>query len=252
MMDAVERAAQYLVEARRARRSGARLPEDCRPRDVQSALAVQSRVGELLGGSIGGWKCSAPSGERVMAAPIYASDLHTGSRCPVLSTGHTASIEPEIAFVLARDLPPRAQPYTESEVRAAIGEARLVLELIGSRYAEPKEAEFLEKLADSLSNQGLYLGPVIPGGVTPEMGSFPVSMEASGGAFFAVQGKHPDGHPLVAMHWLVNFLSGRGQGLSARAVITTGSYAGVVEAPVGEPLRIVFGDIGVIEVELVA
>jgi 2-keto-4-pentenoate hydratase len=58
----------------------------------------------------------------------------------------------------------------------------------------------------------------------------------------------------VALHWLANFLPGRGQGLKSGEVITTGSYAGVVEAPVGEPLRIVFGNmgnIGVIELQLV-
>jgi fumarylacetoacetase-like protein len=252
MNDAVERAAQYLAELRRGRRAGPRLPEDCRPRDLESALAVQSRVGQLLGGSIGGWKCSAPTGDRIIAAPIYASDIHNGPRCPVEATGATASIEPEIAYVLARDLPSRKAPYTEQEVRAAIGEARLVLELIQSRYTDSKAAEFLEKLADSLSNLGLYLGPVIPGGVTPEMGAFPISMQAKGASFFKREGKHPDGHPFAALYWLVNFLSKRGQGLKAGDVITTGSYAGVVEAPVGEPLRIMFGDIGVIEVELVA
>src|SRR4051794_12211902 len=197
MTEAVERAAQYLADLRRGRRAGPRLPEDCRPRDAESALAVQFRVGQLLGGSIGGWKCSASSGERVIAAPIYVSDIHTGPRCPVSTTGPTASIEPEIAFVMARDLPPREQPYSESEVRAAIGEARLVLELIASRYNDPKEAEFFEKLADSLSNLGLYLGPVIPGGDSPAMGRFPISMEAGGKPFFTGEGKHPDGNPMV-------------------------------------------------------
>jgi 2-keto-4-pentenoate hydratase len=251
MNEAVERAAQYLAELRRGRRTGPRLPEDCRPRNAESALALQSRVGQLLGGSVGGWKCSAPSGDRIVAAPIYAADIHTGSRCPVATASPAASIEPEIAYVLAHDLPPREAPYTESEVRASIGEARLVLELIGSRYTHPKEADFFEKLADSLSNVGLYVGPVIAGGVTPEMGTLPISMEARGRVFFTEQGKHPDGHPFVPLHWLVNFLSRRGQRLKAGEVVTTGSYAGVVEAPVGEPLRIVFGNIGIIEVELV-
>jgi len=252
MKEAAERAAQYLAQLQRERRAGPRLPEDCRPRDVESALAVQSRVGQLMGGSIGGWKCSAPSGERVVAAPIYASDIHTGPRCPVSTAGTTASVEPEIAYVMSRNLPPRDRPYAEAEVREAIGEARLVLGLIGSRYTDPKAAEFFEKLADSLSNLGLYLGPVIPGGTTPEMGAFPISMDAGGTRFFDGKGKHPDGHPFVPLHWLVNFLSARGQGLKAGEVITTGSYAGVVEAPVGQPLRIVFGNVGVIEVQLVA
>src|SRR5687767_612612 len=248
MNEADERAAQYLATARRSRQAGPRLPEDRRPRSLESVLAIQSRIGELLGETIGGWKCSAPSGSKILAAPLYASHIYTGPRCPVLS----GSIEPEIAFVLARDLPARDRPYTDAEVEGAIGEARLVLELIASRYAQPKEAEFLEKLADHASNQGLYLGPAIPGGVTPEMGSFPISIEAHGESIFTVEGKHPDGHPLVPLRWLANFLAGRGKGLAAGMVITTGSYAGVIDVPVGEPLRIVFGEIGVIEVELQA
>src|SRR6185295_15814954 len=198
MNDAIRAAAEYLVAARRERRTIPRLPEECRPRDIDAAFAFQARVGQLLGESVGGWKCSAPSPGKVVAAPIYASNLYKGSPCPVVSTNGTAQIEPEIAFVLAKDLPAREAPYTEAEIDAAIGEARLVLELISSRYSEPKNADFPEKLADALSNQGLYLGPVIPGGVTPEMGSFAISVEMDKTSQ-AYHGRHPDGHPLVPL-----------------------------------------------------
>jgi len=42
--------------------------------------------------------------------------------------------------VLGRDLKRRAQPYSDSDVRSAIRETRLVLELIGCRYADPRLA----------------------------------------------------------------------------------------------------------------
>jgi len=245
MNQALEQAAQYLVTARR---NGAapRLAEENRPLDLDSALAIQSRVGELLGESIGGWKCSAPSGDRIVVAPIWRSFIHSGPKCPALS----GSIEPEIAFVMAQDLPPRDRPYSEEEVRAAIGETRLVLELIGSRFQQPKEASFLEKLADSASNQGLYLGPVVEGGPTHGMSQFPIVIESRGKNIFEVEGKHPDEHPFVPLLWLANFLPSKGRHLRTGEVVTTGSYAGVIEVPTGDQLRVVFGNFGAIDVLL--
>ncbi len=71
-----ESAAQFLAAARRAGRAGPRLPEASRPADLESALAIQRRVGELLGKDIGGWKCSVPSPERpILAAPIFADAI---------------------------------------------------------------------------------------------------------------------------------------------------------------------------------
>ena len=247
MTNAIESAAQHLAASRRKRRPGPRLPEDLRPRDVESSLAIQRRVGEMMGEATGGWKCGAPSGGRTLVAPIFRSSIHTGAQCHVAVINGRASIEPEIAFFLARDLPARATPYSEDEVRTAIGETRLALEILGSRYAESKDAEYLEKLADSLSNQGLYLGPAVRGGVAAELSTFPIAIDG----VFSGQGRHPDGHPMVPLHWLANFLSSRGEGLRAGDAITTGSYAGALDAPSSGPLRAVFGDLGEISVELV-
>src|SRR5580658_10159670 len=113
------------MTARRARRPGERIPELCRPADCAGALSIQRRVSELIGEQIGGWKASVPPPGIINLAPIYASTIYTASPCPVLTSGLTMSIEPEVAFVLGRDLGPRSTPYTESEVRSAISETRL-------------------------------------------------------------------------------------------------------------------------------
>jgi 2-keto-4-pentenoate hydratase len=76
----------------------------------------------------------------------------------VWSDQQCARIEPELAFILGRDLPARAESYTVAEIDAAIQETRLALELIGTRYSDPDAATFAEHLADGLFNQGLYLG----------------------------------------------------------------------------------------------
>src|SRR4030095_12488453 len=101
-----EAAAQFLVAARKSGRPGARLPEGLRPPDLESALAIQHRVVELLGQAVGGWKCSLPSEERpINAAPILASTIFRHSPCTIVAAGATAKIEPEVAFVMAQDLP---------------------------------------------------------------------------------------------------------------------------------------------------
>jgi 2-keto-4-pentenoate hydratase len=228
------------------------LPESCRPTDFDAAFAIQRRVAEMLGQDIGGWKCSVPaSAGQLNVARILAPTIVRTSPCAVVATGQSAKIEPEVAFVMGRDLPRRATAYSEGEVRGAIGETRLVLELIGARYADPAAASWHELTADSMQNQGLFVGPLVPGGLTAALAAFPVTVGGAHGVLSTHAGRHGDGHPLRPLYWLANFLAARGEGLRAGQVVTTGSYAGAIEVPLGEPLTVTFGDLGVIAIRLV-
>jgi 2-keto-4-pentenoate hydratase len=246
----VEIAAQHLMAARRARRPGNRLPVECRPADCDGALAIQRRVTELIGEPIAGWKCGPPLPGRINLAPIMGPTIFWESspsnNCPVFTEEPTMGIEPEVAFVLGCDLAPRAAPYTESEVRSAIAETRLVLELLRGRYADLAAVSFEEKLADSLTNQGLFVGPVVEEGLGRKLDGFPVTVEG-----VVHEGRHPAGHPLAPLYWLANYLSAHGEGLVRGQIVTTGSYCGVLELAVGVPLRIEFGGLGVLSVEFI-
>ncbi|HKW82019.1 MAG TPA: 2-keto-4-pentenoate hydratase [Casimicrobiaceae bacterium] len=250
-------AARHLVAARSSRRPGARLPESCRPADDETAIAIQRRVGEILELGIGGWKCSLPTPERRLpAAPIFAPTIRSLSPCPVIASGDTAQVEPEIAFVIARDLPPRATPYGEGEVRAAIAEARLVLELMGSRYADRSVITFPELLADSIANQGLFVGPVLSNPLGLSLEAFPIAIDGGHGTMIRKDGRHPDGHPLKPLYWLANFLAGGGYGegvwLRAKTVVTTGSYCGAVDVPLASALSVRYGEFGALDVQFSA
>jgi 2-keto-4-pentenoate hydratase len=245
MDTAADSAARFLVAARRARRAGERIPEACRPGDVDAALAIQSRVSELLALPIGGWKCSVPTPPRpVPMAPIYAPTIVHASPCPILPIAGKARIEPEIAFVIGRDLTRRDAPYSEAEVRAAIREPRLVLELIGPRYADPTAATFPEQLADAIANQGLYVGPAVPGALDHALAAIPIAIDVAGKRMHEVEGKHPDGHPLRPLVWLATYLAQRGESLRAGQIVTTGSYCGVVDVPLATPIVVNFGGLG--------
>ncbi len=211
----------------------------------------------MLGLAIGGWKCSVPTPERkIPAAAIFAPTIVSVGPCPITPIAGKARVEPEIAFVLARDLPARATPYDEADVRAAIGEARLVLELMGPRYADPAAITFAELLADSIANQGLFVGPVLSNTVGLSLDAFPVVIDGDDGTLLTREGKHPDGHPLKPLYWLANFLAGGGYGegvwLKAGQIVTTGSYCGAVDVPLETALIVRYGDFGTLNVQFSA
>jgi 2-keto-4-pentenoate hydratase len=251
--EAIADAAQVLATARRAGTTIDRLPEALRPATPQDALAIQRRVTALLGVAVGGWKCSVPNAARpIVAAPIHAPDITSTSPCAMPVHNGIARIEPEVAFVVGRDLPPRAHPYTDDEIRAAIREARLVLELVNARYADSAAVTYPELLADDVANHGLFLGPAIGNGSDPALASFMVRVESDTGVILEREGRHPDRHPLLPFLWLANFLATHEGGLRAGQIVTTGSYVGLVEVPSGRPLTIRFGGFGSLALTLVA
>jgi 2-keto-4-pentenoate hydratase len=227
-MNPIDEAAHYLTDLRRARRRGDRIPEAYRPADIETALAIQDRVSELLAEAIGGWKCSVPKPGRFLLGPIYASTIHRTSECPILPRDGVALIEPEIAFLIGDD--------------GGIAATHLVIELLGSRYEHHGEVTFPEALADGFNGQGLLIGPKIDRPNGDWMSAFPISIPG----VFEGEGRHPDGHPLNPLRWLQGYRPPRpGQ------IVTTGSYAGVIKAPMNTPLQIRFGDISEIGVTFV-
>ena len=246
-----EAAAQFLAAARKSGVPGARLSEDIRPADLDSALVIQRRIVAILGQTIGGWKCSVPSDARpILAAPIFASSIHRTSPCTIVATGDIARIEPEVAFVMGRDLPQRATPYSEVEIRSAIAEPRLVLELLDTRYIQPGVVSWPEMMADCVQNQGLFVGPTFAEGLDAQLRKMVVTVRGESGVLSTHDGHHGDGHPLNPLYWLANFLAGRGEGLRAGQIVTTGSYAGAIEVPIGQPLTVTYGELGQVAIEL--
>jgi 2-keto-4-pentenoate hydratase len=240
-------AATVLAARRQKGETGPRLPESLRPADVDAALAIQSLVIGQLGDHVGGWKCGLSPENPVIMAPIPAGGIHASSPCPVWASAGQARVEPELAFVLARDLPPRDTPYTPDEVDAAVAGIHLALELIGSRYADPAAATVAEHLADGLLNQGMLIGPRIATLTTPP-GTIAIHVRIDGVRDFTLDGKHPNADPRAPLHWLAEFLRSRGEGLQAGQAVITGSYAGSFELPVGEDISIRFGDLGTLAV----
>jgi len=244
-------AARFLIAARQSGIAGPRLPAECRPQSLGQAFAVQQRTAELLRAtrqdSIAAWKSALPSPEKTVVAPIYASGTADAAAGPVASSTDVVRIEPEIAFQLARDLPPRDTPYTEAEIDAAVGDARLALEVLGCRYASPEHASLPELLADHMFNQGLVLGPRIS---SPDAapGCMTLTLTVDGVEVEQHAGIHPNDRPKAGLYWLANFLREQGLGLTAGQHVITGSYAGFLDVPANKDVELAYGDLGVLKV----
>ncbi|WP_313067000.1 2-keto-4-pentenoate hydratase [Achromobacter animicus] len=244
-------AARFLIAARQSGIAGPRLPAECRPQSLGQAFAVQQRTAELLRetrqDSIAAWKSALPSPEKTVVAPIYASGTADAAAGPIAAGSDIVRIEPEIAFELARDLPPRDTPYTDAEIDAAVGGARLALEVLGCRYASPEHASLPELLADHMFNQGLVLGPRIS---SPDAapGCMTITLKVDGVEVEQHAGIHPNDRPKAGLYWLANFLREQGLGLTAGQHVITGSYAGFLDVPANKDVELSYGDLGVLKV----
>lgn len=242
-------AATELARRRREGRRGPRLDPALRPITPTEAFALQHRIAARFG-TIGGWKCALPNGDRLNAAPLFASTISRGAHVRVHTRGAMAQIEPEIAFALAHDLAPRSKPYDEAEVLAAVGDTHIVLEILGNRYDDPASVPFVEMLADCSNNQALVVGPVVEKARERPLDAFAVIVTGVGGFHLERAGRHGDGNPVRPLVWLANFLRERGERLRAGQIVTTGSYAGALDVPLATPLTVTFGALGQMHVTL--
>lgn len=239
-------AAEELLARRTSGFAGERLADDVRVNDLHEALAVQAAITSQWCAqnhdSIGAWKAGLPGPGRVVVAPVFASTVQTSSTLTVWPTrspaaANIARIEPELAFMLGKDLPPRSQPYTPAEVRAAISHVRLALELIGGRHARPEDCTFAEKLADSLENQGLFLGAEVDLTHAFEARELSFTFTDKHGTQ-VLAGTHPAGDPAAPVYWLAEFLRSRGEGLRAGQAVITGCYTKVLDIAFGDPVSL--------------
>lgn len=257
-MSNAQEAAAILVERRQTGTQGDRLPESCRPTNIEQALAIQAAVSErwcdLMDDSIGGWKCLLPPQDKLVVGPIYTRTIDSVapvSLWPKPGTADIARIEPELAFFFGQDLPAREEPYTPADVDAAISRTHLALELINCRYTDPSQCEFPEMLADGLVNQGLFIGPQVDSEFARNASKFTLNVSHNGQSS-SHHAKHPNTHPRAPLYWLAEFLRSQGQGIVAGQAVITGSFAGVLEVPMGTEISLEYVGLGTMNVSFTA
>lgn len=251
--EAIQCAAEALLDARKRGVMLRALPAGCEPADYDEAYAVQDVVSKALG-PVGGWKVGVrePGAEPTYAPMPESAIVRSGYHMPAYPAGK-CGIECEIAVCMKADLPPRDTPYTDAEVLAAIETVHPAIEIVTYRIEAHAHTSRVHLAADAFGNGAFVYGD----GRADLVGKLDQTRQR---ALLDIDGEHwvdrvggnAAGDIFKLITRLANHLSTRGQGLRAGQFVTTGSCTGIVFVDGGEEVRADFPDIGIAEMTLEA
>ena len=248
----IEATLELLIAARQGRTTLGSLPDELKPADTQTGYVLQDALTTALGETPVGWKvaCTNSAAQELMqthepfAGPLFESMLHDSPA--ELSSGqfNMRMVEGEFAFRLGTDLPARAEPYTRTDVEAAIASVHPAIEIADSRFADWLAVGLPSLIADGAVAGAFVYGAGRSDWRELDLINWPVTMTVDGQTVGQGTGAGALGDPLSSLLWLANKWSGRGQGLDAGQIVTTGTCTGNFPAPPGSRVIADFGDMG--------
>jgi 2-keto-4-pentenoate hydratase len=245
-----EKAAELLDNARRNAQLVRGLDGALVPTSIDDAYAIQAALTRRRGG-VAGWKIAGITPEQratlgvphPIAAPIFVDFVRTSPARFDPRRFVTAALEGEFAFLLGRDLPPRANPYTETEVLAAVSAVVPGVEITDQRVE--KGVPMIVRLADCFGSGAYVRGPVCTDWRSLDLLAHVASVRLDGreigrGTGAVIAG----GGPVNALLQIANHQPAGSAGLKAGQFVTTGSCTGQVAVAGGREVVGNFGRLG--------
>ncbi len=250
MPSSIENLVHALSSAHRGARLAAAAELGALNVTLAEGYAAQAGVVIALGERVAGWKVGFGPDRLPAAAPLVAGVVVPSGGILALPPGRSALLEIEIAFRLARDLPPRPdRPYTRGEVIDAIDVALAGAELIAARGGLPAEGTpFPRFVADLQGNAGYACGSATRGFASLDLEGCRVSLFIDDELVHEAVGGHPQGDPYAPLVAWANAQCDRLGGLRAGQVVTTGTMT--PPRPIDRPARVRAAVEGVGEVAL--
>ncbi|MCU1322763.1 MAG: 2-keto-4-pentenoate hydratase [Acidobacteriaceae bacterium] len=237
-------AANLLLDARREMSPIVDLPVELQPTTLDEAYAVQLIMAEAYG-EIGGWKIGAPTPEATpMFGPMPRIWIRPSGVGLGAATHRYRGLEAEIAFLLGKDLPVRATPYTRDEVIAAIASCHPVIEELESALVDPGAAVKFSMVGDLQMHGGLVFGPAYADWRSIDFTHEHVTLSIDGVVRVEKTGSNTSGDFLRLLPYLANEGSARTGGLKAGQWITTGSWTGNIQGTSNSRVDVTFATAG--------
>ena len=258
--DNIARAADTLAEAWRGHTRIEALPEDYRPATAEEGFAIQQALNDRLGRETVGWKLahsSPPAMARigVTTPPPGRLFAQTVKNTPAVYGPHelhAPRLEPEFAFLLARDLAVGDGPCTEDQAAAAVESLHLAIEIADSRYHDPKAVGIPSSIADNMGTGGFIVGPVVTDWRNANLRSGPVRLLVDGKVDAEQMATDDRCDPLWVLAEAATNLASHGEPLRAGQYISTGAHVAPHPVPLGHVVVADFGDLGEVKVTLEA
>lgn len=237
------------------RRADGRVTDRWPGLDLGGAYAVQRRLiafKEESGDPVVGLKLGLTSVAKQqqmnvsepITALLTASMRATGESVDTTALIHPR-IEPEIAFVMARDL---VGPHvTAADALAAVGSVHAAFEVIDSRY-ENFSFSLPDVVADNASAASFFLSDH---GVSPDeihLAAEPVELWEDDRVVAEATGAAVLGDPAEALAMAANALAERGGAVEASWVVLTGALTDAIRLQAGSRYRASFRHLGVLTV----
>jgi 2-keto-4-pentenoate hydratase len=243
-------------------RSGSQLdalPADLQPADRAEAYRVQACIEATSGTPLTGWKVAATSAagqahigvDGPMAGRLLAERAIDDGGRMVLGSCLMKVAEAEFAFRMGADLPPRAEPFGEAEVMAAVAALHPAIELPDSRYRDFARVGALQLIADNACAHHFVIGAPAPEtwrGL--DLAQYEVRGLKNGAVAETGKGANVLGDPRTALTWLANELSWSGVTLKKDQVVITGTCVKPMAIAVGDRIQGDFGRLGGVAVEI--
>jgi 2-keto-4-pentenoate hydratase len=244
--------AASLLEAYRTRQSIEPLVEKYAGLDLDDAYAIQQHqvqswlaAGRVIQGHKVGLTSGAMQRQMGVDQPDYGvlrDDMFYPEDAPVPAGSFLAPrIEPEIAFVLSRDL---AGPgVTVAQAAAAVDFVLPALEIIDSRIRDWK-ITILDTIADNASSGGVMLGSTPARLADVDLRLAGCNLYGNGALVATGAGGAVLGSPLLSLAWLANTVGRHGVTLRAGHVVLPGSVTPAQPVRPGDTWTARFAGIG--------
>lgn len=252
--------ARLLADARRTGLQIRHLPQHLVPATPADGYAVNALVAAALGWPPLGWKVAGTNPDMMrrlrVTEPIYGRSFAQFEVASPATLAHASLLDPivecEFFFYLGRDLPARADAYSEIEVAAAVARVHAGIEVAECRFPLSDLPPIPAILADGAANGRYVVGPEIEDWRRRDLAAMQIGLFVDGKARRSGSGSEVMGNPLRAVTWLANVRSRSGDGLRAGELISSGTCTGMLLALPGQSMEARFGDLPPVQVTFTA
>jgi 2-keto-4-pentenoate hydratase len=227
-----------------------------RPRDRTEGYAIQAAIEGTSSGKLFGWKIAATSAagqkhinvDGPMAGRILSETVIADGGVASMVGNEMRVGEPEFAFRMGIDLPPRSSPYTVQQVLDAVDTLHPAIEIPDSRFSDFVSAGAAQIIADNACAHLFVLGaPTTSNWRALDLVEEKPVIQLRGQQYVG-HGKNVLGDPRSALAWLANELSQLGITLRAGQIVTTGTCHPPLPIQSGDVFEADFGVIGKVSV----
>ena len=231
------------------------LPEPDPPA-LDRAFALQCAITRELGWTQTGWKigCTSERAQKALNADgpfpgtMFSHRVYrSGDFFPTIASNKRV-VEPEVAFTMDADLPPREHDYDVAEVMRAAGSVHVAIEIVNPRTPNGFADPVPWFIVDGGLNEGIVLGEPRKLLSREQFASLKGSVTCNGEARQGGIGANALGGGDLALTWLANHLNGHGMGLKQGDIITTGVITEFFSANQGDTAEASFEHLGKVSV----